>query len=64
MKMLVAPDPPEQSDRKDRGNFKKGGMARAILERRYADRKITRQQYEKLLQDLGLDGEKSEAGVC
>jgi len=34
-------------------------MARAILERRCATGEITRQQYEKLLQELGWDDAKS-----
>jgi hypothetical protein len=33
----------------------KGGMARAILDQRYAIGEISRQQYERLLQDLGWD---------
>ncbi len=32
-----------------------GGMARAILDRRYASGEISRQQYERLLQELGWD---------
>jgi len=34
-------------------------MARAILERRCATGEITRQQYEKLLQELGWDDAKN-----
>jgi uncharacterized membrane protein len=32
-----------------------GGMARAILDQRYASGEITRQQYERLLRELGWD---------
>ena len=59
MKMLAASqdpsDPPEQSNR-DRGRKpSKGGLARAILERRYAGGEITREQYEKIKRELGWD---------
>jgi hypothetical protein len=49
------PDPAEQSDRNCGEQPSKGGMGRAILERRYASGKITRQQYESLLKELGWD---------
>ena len=51
-------DSSEQSRRDCRWNNAKGGMARAILERRCATGEITRQQYEELLQELGWDDAK------
>jgi uncharacterized membrane protein len=33
----------------------KGGLARELLEERHASGKITREQYEKLLRELGWD---------
>ena len=64
--MVAGPDSPDSPDSPEESyrawKPPKGGMARVILDRRYANGEITRKQYEMLLRDLGWD-EKREGGL-
>ena len=57
-----SPDSPEESYRAWKPP--KGGMARVILDRRYANGEITRKQYEMLLRDLGWDEKREREDCC
>jgi len=65
--MVAAPDNPDWPDSREKlyreRKPSKGGMARAILDRRYASGEITGRQYERLLRELGWD-ENREKGDC